>query len=460
MRKNKLIIYELNEVPEKVLFDFIRKFPNSTLKNFIDNGFFIRTETLDKGELHPWSTWPTVYRGITNDIHSIKYINQDLSKINKEFPNVWNILEKKGLKIGIFGSLQSYPPLNSDNVKFYIPDTFSPESNCFPSNLNIFQEFNLQLCNENKAISKKISFKSLILFIRLCLSGKISFSSIARIFLHVILEKINPNFRKKRAFIQAIINFDLYKKLLQKNNIDFSTFFTNHVAATMHRYWKDAYGYSERTSYKNKFSSKLIMQSMELVDKQIKFLNNYSKKNNYDLWIISSMGQDSINRGTYIPETTLKNFEKLIEGLSLKINSYKLMPAMQPDICIKCKSYNALNNLKIAIRDLTDFDNNYLLNYRYKTDSLSINLSITTSQSLYKNKKLIYKKKSYRLQEFGFELITRDPGTAYHIKEGIFLGNNDNKKFLKNLNKETLNTTFIFKLILDFFEINHPKYIK
>ena len=31
------------------------------------------------GELHPWSTWPTVHRGVTNETHRINFINQDLS---------------------------------------------------------------------------------------------------------------------------------------------------------------------------------------------------------------------------------------------------------------------------------------------------------------------------------------------------------------------------------------------
>ena len=184
MKKKKLIIYELNEVPKKVLFDFIKKYPNSTLKLIIDNGIYLNTKTFDKGELHPWSTWPTVYRGINNNIHSIKYINQDLTEINKRFPNVWNILEKNGIKIGIFGSLQSYPPLSSNNVKFYIPDTFSPKPCCHPSYLNIFQEFNLQLCSENKATANKISLKSLILFCRLSISRRISLSCIMKIFFH------------------------------------------------------------------------------------------------------------------------------------------------------------------------------------------------------------------------------------------------------------------------------------
>ena len=35
---------------------------------------------MDEGELHPWSTWPTVHRGVNNNLHKIRFINQDLKK--------------------------------------------------------------------------------------------------------------------------------------------------------------------------------------------------------------------------------------------------------------------------------------------------------------------------------------------------------------------------------------------
>ena len=39
------------------------------------------------------------------------------------------------------------------NVLFYLPDTFAPEAKAYPNKLKIFQEFNLKVCSENKAIS-------------------------------------------------------------------------------------------------------------------------------------------------------------------------------------------------------------------------------------------------------------------------------------------------------------------
>ena len=55
----KLIIYELNEIPKRLLFDYISQKPTTSLANIFKNGLFKKTNTFDIGELHPWSTWPT-----------------------------------------------------------------------------------------------------------------------------------------------------------------------------------------------------------------------------------------------------------------------------------------------------------------------------------------------------------------------------------------------------------------
>ena len=164
MKKNKLIIYELNEVPKKIILDFIKKRPKSTLAKIIKEGIFLDTYTTDEEELHPWSTWPTVYRGVNNKLHNIKYINQDLTVANKKYPPIWDILNQNNIDIGIFGTLQSFPPIKTKNYSFYVPDTFSPEIFTHPSYLNSFQAFNLQLAKENKAKSKGISLNAFYLF--------------------------------------------------------------------------------------------------------------------------------------------------------------------------------------------------------------------------------------------------------------------------------------------------------
>ena len=73
----KLLIYELNEIPERLLVDYISKKPYSTLAHIYENGLFRQTLSFDSGELHPWTTWPTFYRGVDNSKHVIQFINQE-----------------------------------------------------------------------------------------------------------------------------------------------------------------------------------------------------------------------------------------------------------------------------------------------------------------------------------------------------------------------------------------------
>ena len=128
--KKSLIIYELNEVPKKIIDYYISLKPNSNLNKLIKNGFFCETITDDVGELHPWSSWPTVHRGVDSSIHKIKFINQNLDHA-KKYPPIWEVLINNKITVGIFGSLQSYPPIKSKYVRFYVPDTFSPKSDTF-----------------------------------------------------------------------------------------------------------------------------------------------------------------------------------------------------------------------------------------------------------------------------------------------------------------------------------------
>ena len=109
--KKSLIIYELNEIPKKVLENFVYKNPKSNLAKLYNNNGFSETFTNDSGELHPWSSWPTFHRGVNSQIHNIKFLNQDFIDA-KKFPTIWEKLNLQGFSIGIFGSLQSFPPFS------------------------------------------------------------------------------------------------------------------------------------------------------------------------------------------------------------------------------------------------------------------------------------------------------------------------------------------------------------
>ena len=157
----KVILFELNEVPYKVIHHFCKLYPESNLAKVLKKGRKYETYAEDQGHLSPWITWPTVHRGVTNEKHFISDFGQDLDEQEKEYPAIWNMLAKNGVKVGLFGSLHTYPvPEHIENFSFYVPDTFAAGSECFPKKLETFQKFNLAMARDSsRVVSQKIPGK-------------------------------------------------------------------------------------------------------------------------------------------------------------------------------------------------------------------------------------------------------------------------------------------------------------
>ena len=460
MPKRKIILYELNEVPKKLVNYYVNKNPNSALAYISNKGINLDTITMDEGELHPWSTWPTVHRGVNNNLHNIRYINQDLS-IAKNYKPIWELLAEKKIDVGIFGSLQSFPPIKNKYVKYYLPDTFAPKPNAFPEELELFQRFNLGLASDNKAISGKIRTKSFFDLILLIKKKVISKRIALHLIKQVIKEKINVKFKKRRSLLQNVISFEIFLKNVKRTKPSFCTYFTNHVAGMMHRYWRDLFPeeFKITKSEIDTFNSKSIIKAMDLVDNNLKELLELSKKENYDIWILSSMGQCAIDRGKYIPELSVKNINKFLKMLNLNAKNYQLLPAMFPDFCIEAVNEKSLNLLREGIKKLKDVDNKFVLTERYPPIGLKLNLILKSTESSYKEKRLKFDDNLFSTKELGLEFIKRDIGTGYHIPEGIFILYGPNQSKLEKYKNQKIDTKKICPTLLKQFDIEIPQYM-
>ncbi len=457
MKKNKLICYELNEVPFRVLDHYVKARPQSFLAQNLQQFSQITTHTQDSGELHPWSTWPTMHRGVTNDLHNIRYINQDLSSA-KAYPPVWEILANKGYSIGLFGSLQSYPVFKHQNVLFYVPDTFSPAPDAYPERLKPFQKFNLMMAGKNKAIASQIQLSDLVESLKVFRSG-IGVKSLLEASRQLLAEKRDEKNKSFRPSIQAHFAFESFFKVLKKTQPDFVSFFTNHVAGLMHRYWR--YSFPEdfdsplEIDEFSKHHQESILKGMDIADEQIKQLYDFAPKNGYDLVIASSMGQKAQDWGEYVPELYLKSCEKISEifGLTGKV---KLNPAMQPDVAFEFSDQSALEHFKTESQELKNEKGKPVLVMRYEPQGLTLNFTLGTHKVFTRSNKVLYRNKTLTLEDFGFSLIHRDPGTGYHCPEGMILWSGHKKPDREH--RELMDSREYFLTLLNFFEVPAPDY--
>src|SRR4051812_19201396 len=127
------VLFELNEVPLRVVRYFAERHPRSAFAAMLAKGQRWDTVTPDEGHLSPWVTWPTLHRGVASDKHHIVALGQDVGEADRLFPPIWKLLASAGRRVGLFGSLHSYPlPADLDNYEFYVPDTFAAGSEAQP----------------------------------------------------------------------------------------------------------------------------------------------------------------------------------------------------------------------------------------------------------------------------------------------------------------------------------------
>lgn len=310
--KRKVILLEINEVTWDLIDPLIEKGSLPTFEHLKRNGLWGSPMSVElPPQMDPWITWTTVYTGRPQAEHNVYHLQQPPDSIKAT--RIWDICHEAGLKVGVYGSLCSYPP--KDVGAFYVPDTFSPDIDTFPSELAPIQKLNLtytrsaRLPNDSDGIKSKIGLAGELL--RLGLRPR-TWALLAR---QLAAERVSTDTRWKRVALQPDVNFDFFARLYLKHKPDLATFHTNHVAHYQHTYWKamDPNAFRQETSEAEKrtyggaiehgyrSADRLLARAMKLLGPDAVLV------------VASSMGQQpyrsELNEGKRIGQ--LKSLDKL-----------------------------------------------------------------------------------------------------------------------------------------------------
>ena len=216
---------------------------------------------------------------------------------------------------------------------FYVPDTFAPGPETIPSRYSCFQRFNLRQTQADRAIAKPIKLDGSLLtdLIGMMRNG-LTLKTVARLATQLLLEMGAPIRRVRRPILQAPVAFDIFRDALTRTEPEFCTFFTNHVAGIMHRYWK--YSFPDDFHYQlngkvDAFHGESLRIALDHADDQIGFLKSYVDRRQGRLYIASSMGQEAIHREQEI-EVHIENIERFATAIGFT-QPLKSLMAMHPD---------------------------------------------------------------------------------------------------------------------------------
>lgn len=424
-----ILLLEINEIPWRLLDRYLGRPEFPHLNQFFEQSSHFTTLAVDVGELSPWVTWPTVHRGMNNEHHGIKNLGQDPSTFKGK--PIWQEIRELGGSIGVCGSLQSWPPLEPGEGGFYVPDTFAHDERCYPAYLNPLQAFNLSQVRANpRVISDSLPRAADVLTIASSsLKSGVTIRTGARIASQLLQEHIDKSLAVRRPIFQTILFWDVFCKHFKPHRPpQLSTFFTNHVAGVMHRYWKDVFPEDFPDQARtNGASHKWLMQfALGVLDDMLRNVLHWAAANP-DLVVVfaSSMGQDAVHRGYHEGvDLVVEDLAALMAQTGLSRSEYLPLLAMAPQVAVE------IHDETVRARTRSILEAAYCGDHRQfiRVQSIGPSLSITVATPSLKDMPgdgFHIAGKQVKWTEAGIRKQDIEPGTGYHISEGslaVFTG--------------------------------------
>lgn len=228
-----LILFEVLELPWFVLQMYAKDNPKSHLAYLLGHSLNARVITEPAKELRYWVSSTTTHRGVSQDIHGLKFVNQTE---NLTHPPIWVELARQGLRIGVFGAPYSHAWKDAvpDRTLFYVPDKFAPDNWATPARAVAYQRLLRLLSRLTDQGHGKVSARLLggvaILHFLLLRVMRLRFGAIR----YLARRWRFPVWRSTSNLIGARLAFNEFLTLYDLKKPDFGLFVSSAVATTLH----------------------------------------------------------------------------------------------------------------------------------------------------------------------------------------------------------------------------------
>ena len=458
----KAVVIEINEVPLRILKYYSDLNSNSSISHLLSQSLVLRTEAKDveKSLLYPSQTWASLNTGVPYTLHKIREYNDP--KPNS-YPLYWKILAENGLNVGLINTLHSSPLnsyINNKLYKFVIPDCFAKNNLTKPNNYQCFQELNTRTTlNNGRVINSKFPYqKALETLVKSSELG-IELKTLINAAILVAQIKIGKVNKGRLRNLQFTMLANIFLKQIQTKNVDLAVFFTNHIAANMHRYWYALFPedynielYSQE--WIDKFSSEII-RSLDLLDNFLHKLITYCQKHQRVLILVSSMGQTA-NQGlreTPMYSYKLKNIRKFLDKLCMeKQYEYQIEAAMIPRYSLGFTSENEAQKCFQSINESKKYLKNIHLKVSQNQKLITINTQLSSNAEQF-----FIKDKNFSYNDLGFQKIyIEDHHSGRHCPEGSLIIYNSR---ISSSTNNTVDYLEYAPAMLEFFGLDIPKYM-
>ena len=238
---SKLLVVELDGASWDVIDPLMSagKMPN--LEKLVTHGTSA-TLMSDPPLLSP-KLWTSIFSGKKSAEHGVEFFGSS-SKIVR-CKRIWDICNDKGLKVGVFGTMVTWPPYPVNG--FMIPSLFSIGTETYPEEFQFLQELTLgerrkNLHGANVKTTKRNKLSNVFYYARKLRQHGVRlstfFSSGKFLLNNFLLRPSQEASYWKKTFLHQRICTEIFASLYRKYRPAFATHHIHFCDALSHRYWK------------------------------------------------------------------------------------------------------------------------------------------------------------------------------------------------------------------------------
>jgi hypothetical protein len=229
----RVILFEINEISWDMMKPWLDRGELPNFRRLQERGAWAQTVADERPPLlEPWITWTTVHTGVPQSEHGVEFLEQPSDTVRAK--RLWQIVHEAGKKVGVFGSVGSWPPLPVDG--FFIPGGFSPDSRTHPEDLRPIQELNLSHTRAHAPGVPRPGLGSMAASALRLIKHGLNAPTVLKVLKVLVETKVRPARDWKKVSLQPVVNLAFFRKLYRRTRPDFATFHTNHVAHYQHRF--------------------------------------------------------------------------------------------------------------------------------------------------------------------------------------------------------------------------------
>jgi hypothetical protein len=358
-----VLMLELNELNFNHVRKYIKlgKLPNLA-KLLNDHALIETTSEQSYEELEPWIQWVTAHTGLPLAEHGIFRLG-DI--INSDLPQIWEVLEANGLKVGAMS------PMNAKNrcknAAFFMPDPWTPTAVTGSALMKYLNDAVSQAVNDNA--KGRITLRSALTLI-------VSLAVYARpcnykVYLNIISSILGRASWASPLLLDQLLA-DLFVRKVRRKKPNFATLFLNAGAHIQHHYMFNAKVYSGPFSNPAWYVNAKVDPVLEvytLYDRivgQIKAIFPTAR-----LMLATGLHQDPHNELTFY--WRLKNHADFLQ--QARIDFDRVEPRMSRDFVIYCSTPEQASLAEYQLRQIRSVDGTELFDVDNRGDSLFVMLT-------------------------------------------------------------------------------------